>query len=87
MLGNGSTPVPNKKSKRAVKLSWVRDSQRVKLETRRGEEVMSEIGTKHLLTCAVDITMKKWITKTTIVATITTTENKKVEKATVIKKD
>ncbi len=81
--------VPNKKSKLAVKLTWVRDRQRVQLETRRREEVTSDIGTKRLLTCAVDISMKKRITssnKTAIVSTITINDNGSVEKATIIKK-
>ena len=55
--GNESTPLLIKRASR--QLSWVRDSQRVELETQRREEATSEIGTKHPLTCAVDIRMKK----------------------------
>ena len=53
-------PFPNKRSKQAVNLSWVKNSQRVGDSKKRGST--SEIGTKHLLTCAVEISMKKRIT-------------------------
>ena len=58
-VGKWVDPVPNKRSKRIVKLSWVRDSRRVKLETQRREEATSEIWTELPLTCAVDISTKK----------------------------
>ena len=48
------------------------------METRRREEGITEIGTKRPLRCAVDISTRKRIlpaTNTTIVTTITTTEN------------
>ena len=60
VLGNGSTPFLIKGASGQLSC-WVRDSRRVELETRRREEVTSKIGTKRLLTCAVDRSTKRII--------------------------